>query len=444
VKPSLVCSALAGATLLLAGCANSAADKPGPGQKANIIMIMADDIGYECFGSYGSTQYHTPNLDRMAAGGIRFNHAYSQPLCTPSRVKLMTGLSNVRNYSAFSILNRDQRTFGHMLKAAGYRTMVAGKWQLFGAENYSERFRGKGTLPKDAGFDRYCLWQVDKLGSRYWKPLLNIDGENRQFPEDQYGPDIVSDYVCNFIEENRDRPFFAYYPMILVHNPFLPTPDSADRNSKDQQRNFEDMVAYMDKLVGRVVAKTEELGIADRTLILFTGDNGTNRKIKSRLGDRIIPGGKGLTIDYGTHVPLIGYWPGVIPAGQVSDELIDFTDFLPTFLELAQAPLHDGRSFLPFLKGERGQRREWLFTYYNPRPERTDPNWMGRETRYTRDQTWKLYGDGRFFNTRQDVFEKNPLTDLEPGSEAAKAREKLAAAMKTMPTKGQTLLKFAP
>lgn len=442
MKPHLVLSVLLCAVLLLAGCGEPA------GQKPNIVMIMADDVGYECFGSYGSTQYSTPNLDRMAANGIRFSHAYSQPLCTPSRVKIMTGLSNARNYSAFSILNRDQRTFGHMLQEAGYQTMVAGKWQLLGSENYNERFRGKGTWPADAGFDRHCLWQVDTRGLRYWEPLLTIDGQDQQFPKETYGPDIVTDYICDFMEENRERPFLAYYPMILVHSPFLPTPDSADRSSEDKQRNFEDMVAYMDKLIGRIAAKTEELGIAERTLILFTGDNGTSRLLTSTLHGKTIPGGKGLTIDYGSHVPFIGYWPGVIPAGQVSDEIIDFTDFLPTFLEMAGAPLpaeRDGRSFLPFLRGGRGEARDWLFTYYNPRPERNeDPDWYAPETRYTRDQSWKLYGDGRFFNTQDDPFEKNALTDLPEGSDAATAREKLASAMETMPAEGQTLLKFAP
>ena len=192
---------------------------------------MADDVGYECFGCYGSQQYSTPHIDRMAAQGIRFQHCYSQPLCTPSRVKLMTGLSNVRNYSAFSILNRDQRTFGHLLSEAGYKTFVGGKWQLLGADSYSTQFRGKGSLPDHAGFDSWCLWQVDKLGERYWNPLLNINGENRQFEADDYGPEIVTDHILRFMEENRDGPFFVYYPMILVHNPFLPTPFSKSRRA---------------------------------------------------------------------------------------------------------------------------------------------------------------------------------------------------------------------
>lgn len=421
---------------------------PSPDRKAgdrsnkpNLILILADDIGYECFGCYGSRQYRTPNIDRLARGGVRFEHCYSQPLCTPSRVKLLTGLSNARNYSAFSILNRDQRTIAHYLQDAGYRTAAVGKWQLLGADIYSPRFRGKGTHPKDAGFDRYCLWQVEKRGERYWGPLLNTDGVTKQYSKDVFGPDVANDYLLDFMEENRDRPFFIYYPMMLVHSPFVPTPDSKDRASKNRQRNFEDMVAYMDQLVGRVVRKTEELGIADRTLILFVGDNGTGRAIRSRLGGRVIRGGKGQSTDAGTRVPLVGYWPGATGPGRVSDDLVDFSDFLPTLLEAAGAPATaslDGRSFLPQLKGEPGNPREWVYIFSCPRPERHKP------VRFAREQRWKLYGDGRLFDVANDPREKHPLKEIPPDSEAAKARAKLAAALKQMPAEGQSLLKFAP
>ena len=124
-------------SLLTATCLLSA-----EARRPNIVLIMADDIGYECFGSYGSTQYKTPNIDQMAADGMRFTHCYSQPLCTPSRVKILSGISNVRNYSGFSVLNRDQRTIGQYFKDAGYATAIAGKWQLYGAEHYSAKFRG--------------------------------------------------------------------------------------------------------------------------------------------------------------------------------------------------------------------------------------------------------------------------------------------------------------
>lgn len=402
--------------------------------KPNIILIMADDVGYECFGCYGSQDYKTPNIDRLAAEGMRFEHCYSQPLCTPSRVKLMTGLSNVRNYSAFSVLNRDQRTFAHLLKEAGYKTFVGGKWQLLGAENYSEQFRGKGTWPKQAGFDRCCLWQVDQLGDRYWNPLLYIDGENRQFAADDYGPDIVTEHLLQFMRENQEGPFFIYYPMILVHNPFMPTPDSESREQKNKPRNFRDMVQYTDKIVGRIVAETESLGLADDTLILFAGDNGTHKSIASELGQRTIRGGKGDTTDAGTRVPLVAYQRGAVPGGMVSQDLIDFSDFVPTFQELAEARIPaglDGVSFAPQLRGDAGKPRHWMHCYYNPRPEKTSPQ------RFVRDQRWKLYGDGRFYDVLNDPTEQAPLHVKND------AWHTLSEALASMPAEGQTLLQFA-
>jgi arylsulfatase A-like enzyme len=399
----------------------------------NIVLIMADDVGYECFGCYGSEQYQTPHIDRLAAQGIRFDHCYSQPLCTPSRVKIMTGLSNARNYSAFSVLNRDQRTFGHMLKEAGYKTFIGGKWQLLGAEHYSKQFRGKGSWPEKTGFDHCCLWQVDRLGDRFWNPLLYINGENRQFDQDDYGPDIVTDHILEFIEENRQGPFLVYYPMILVHNPFLPTPGSESRQSKNKQRNFEDMVRHMDEVVGRIAAQIEQLGIAEETLILFTGDNGTNKAITSTLNGIEIRGGKGNTTDAGTRVPLVAYQPGTVPAGRICSDLIDFSDFVPTLQKLAERPIPtglDGVSFAPQLRGQTGEPREWIFCYYNPRPERTKP------ARFVRDQRWKLYGDGRFYDIAHDPLEQNPI------EEKNEAWTKLSQALASMPAEASTLLTF--
>lgn len=414
---------------LLATTSVRAAESDRP----NIVLIMADDIGYECYGCYGSKQYKTPNIDRMAANGIRFEHCYSQPLCTPSRVKIMTGISNVRNYSSFSVLKRDQCTFGHHLKDAGYKTFIGGKWQLLGAEHYSKQFRGKGSWPKTTGFDSCCLWQVDKLGDRFWNPLLHIDDTNRQFAKDDYGPDVVTEHILSFMEENREGPFFVYYPMILVHNPFLPTPGSVSRESKDKQQNFEDMVHHMDKVIGQIVEQSQKLGIAENTLFLITGDNGTNKAITSQLGDRVIRGGKGQTTDAGTRVALVAYQPETVPAGVVNEDLIDFSDFVPTFQQLAGAPVPeglDGVSFAPQLHGKTGKPREWMFCYYNPRPEKTEPK------RFVRDQRWKLYGDGRFFDVSKDPAEKRPVTKQN------KAWKKLSAAIESMPAEGESLLKF--
>ncbi len=404
-------------------------------EKTNVIVIMADDIGYECYGSYGGTSYKTPVLDKMAEKGMRFSHAYSNPVCTPSRVKIMTGLSNIRNYSAFSILRKDSRTFGHMMQEAGYKTAVAGKWQLYGADNYADEFRAKGAWPQDMGFDRHCLWQVYAKKERFWGPTVTIDGEVKDFPADVYGPDVYNDFLLERMEEYKDEPFFLYYPMVLTHSPFVPTPDSVDKKSKDKQQNFADMVAYMDKLIGKIVDKAQQLGIAERTLIMVTGDNGTNKSIKSKLGKSVIQGGKGLTTDAGTHVALIAYQPGTIPAGKVTDTLVEFSDFVPTIAQATGANCispTDGKSFLPQLHGKKGNPRDNIFVYYWPRPEKGEP------TRFVRDHRWKLYGDGRLYDVKNDVFEKKPLT----GPEYATVRKKLKKAMDAMPAEGQKILQY--
>jgi arylsulfatase A len=413
--------------------------------KTNVILIMADDIGYECYGAYGGTSYKTPVLDRMARQGMRFDHAYSNPVCTPSRVKIMTGLSNVRNYAAFGILRQSERTIGHMMKDAGYRTAIAGKWQLLGTEHYPEQTRGKGSWPQDAGFQRHCLWQVDTGGPRFWGPVITTDGTTQQFGKNVFGPDIYCQFLLDRMDEYQDEPFFLYYPMALVHwdhdstkedpHQFIPTPHSADRNNTNQQENFADMVSYMDTVIGRIVNKTVEMGIADRTLILVTGDNGTYRSIKSNIGDKVIVGGKGRPTDAGTHVALIAYQPGTVPADQICKSVVDFSDFAPTIAEATGAqPLSptDGRSFFPQLLGRKGNPRENIFIYYCPKPETSKP------LRFVRNERWKLYGNNRLFDVANDVLEKKPVT----GPASKGIRKQLQAALDQMPSEGQKLMNF--
>ena len=328
----------------------SGADSPA---RPNFVIILADDFGYECVRANGGTSYRTPELDRLAVTGMRFEHCYVQPLCTPTRVQLMTGLYNVRNYITFGQMDPNAVTFAQLLKRAGYATCIAGKWQL-GRDS---------TLPKRFGFDEYCLWQHLRRPPRYANPGLEINGVEKDFTGGQYGPDLVSDYACDFITRHEDGPFFLYYPMMLTHAPFQPTPDSSDWDPKAMgetvnraPKHFADMVAYMDKLVGRVITRLDDLRIRDRTLILFVGDNGTGRGVRSMMGDRVVIGGKGSTTVSGMHVPLIANWPGKIPAGRVSQDLIDSTDFLPTLCDAGGAippfPL-DGHSFYRQLLGER-------------------------------------------------------------------------------------------
>ena len=200
------------------------ADKP------NIILIMADDLGYECLGCYGSASYKTPFLDRLGATGMRFDHCYAQPLCTPSRVKIMTGRSNAHNYIKFGVFDFTEKTFAHVLKTAGYDTCIVGKWQLTGRA---------ANGPHDAGFDEYCLWHMEDAfapkDSRYRSPKIIHNGKSLEGLDGKYGPDIFCDHICAYLERHKSKkssPFLLYYPMALTHGPFAPTPDSKDWNKK--------------------------------------------------------------------------------------------------------------------------------------------------------------------------------------------------------------------
>lgn len=409
-------------------------------EKPNVVLILADDVGVEAFSSYGSEQYRTPRLDRIADTGVRFTHAYSTPLCTPSRVAIMTGKSNVRNYTDFGALQPGSYTFAQLFRDAGYKTAVAGKWQLQGSANVP------GTPTSASGFDTYCLWNTGRTKRpRYWTPSIEQDGRLLDLPADAYGPDVFTDFLIEFIEQNRDGPFLAYYPMALVHDPFLPTPDSADRDSRDEQRNFEDMVAYADKVVGRIDDTLERLGIADETILIFTSDNGTHRKIRSRLGHVAVQGAKGTPRDAGTHVPLIVRAPGAL-GGRVLDDLIDFSDFLPTLADAVGVPLPpeletDGVSFWPRILGQPGTPRAWHFTYYYPRPytRRFDADYNHPEVRFVRDQRYKLYADGRFFDVAIDPDESRAIPHGQGDPTAEAARQKLGSAMEQFPQHGQAL-----
>jgi arylsulfatase A len=393
---------------------------------------MADDLGYECLGCYGSKSYKTPVLDELARTGMRFEHCYSQPLCTPSRVKIMTGQYNFRNYVNFGVLDPKQKTFGHLLQSCGYATCVVGKWQLYGSVNQGAEVRGTGSMPGQAGFDEHCLWQIKGRGSRYKDPVMVQNGKNLDDLQGKYGPDVSCDYALDFIERHKAGPFLLYFPMAIVHSPFEPTPDSEDwgkNTKKSDTKYFADMVAYMDKIVGRIVDRLGELGLRENTLVLFVGDNGTDKSIRSQMADRVIRGDKGNTTDGGTHVPMIANQPGVVSAGKVCGDLVDFSDFVPTFAEATgtEVPENmkvDGRSFLPQLRGEKGNPREWIFCHY-------DPKWLGRKkaTRFVRDKRWKLYASGELYDVQADVLEQNPDPT---GPEAAEARKRLQAVLDSM------------
>ena len=410
------------------------------GQRPNIILIMADDLGYECLSSNGSTSYKTPYLDALAAKGMRFTHCYSQPLCTPSRVQIMTGRYNHANYTHFGYLNPEEFTFGNLARQAGYATCIAGKWQLNGLTYQLDRYQDS-TRPNDAGFDEYCLWQLTQpraKGERHAKPLIEQNGKLLDATEDDYGPDVFTNYILDFIERHQDKPFLVYYPMVLTHDPFVPTPDSPEWNGNRNKRNnrfFADMVAYMDQLVNKIHQKLEDLQLSENTILLFTGDNGTNRSIRSKTHTGYVQGGKATTPNAGTHVPLVAYWKGRTPAGKVCHDLIDFSDVFPTIGEAINAThprpgILEGRSFLPQLKGEKGTPRNWAYCYY-------DPLWGNLDqykNQFVRNQRFKLYQDGRFFDVPSDELEEHPL-DLDQAADSAhQAHKRLERALNQMPS----------
>lgn len=390
-------------------------------EHTNVVVIMADDLGYECIGANGGASYKTPRLDELARQGMRFEHCFVQPRCTPTRVQLMTGLYNVRNYTKFGELERSQTTFAHAFKKAGYATCIAGKWQL--GSNMS--------LPKHFGFDEYCLWQLDRRPPRYANPGLEVNGKRVDFSDGEYGPDIINKYAVDFIGRHREKPFLLYYPMILPHFPHQPTPDSDDwdptlrgERTNDNVEHFADMVAYMDKLVGNVLDALDEHGLRENTLVIFLGDNGTDVKITSRVGDREVRGGKGEATANGYHVPLIAGWPGTVPAGKICGDLVDSTDFFPTICHAAgvaipQGAALDGQTFLPQLKGEAGTPRQSVYIWYAREGGET------AQFEFARDRRYKLSRNGRFFDLQLDPREEAPLAEDAIVGEAAQAREKL-------------------
>jgi arylsulfatase A-like enzyme len=414
---------LGAASFAAPGCAGLSNPRKPSAKRPNIVFIMADDIGQPVLGCYGGTSYNTPNLDKLAATGTRFNHCYSSPVCAPSRVKIMTGRYGFRNYKKWGHIPPEEITFGHVLKDAGYATALSGKWQMVLQKTDPDHVT-------KMGFERNAVFGWHE-GPRYHGPLIYENGILRQEPEDKYGPDIFCQFITDFIKREQDGPFFAYYSTCLAHaiSNDLKVPPPVGPNGRYQ--TYKELVEYMDKLIGRIVSTLDEVGLRENTLILFTTDNGTPRKfitravnnkyieepIVSKMGDKTVNGGKGRLTDAGTKVPLIANWPGTTPAGKVSDDLIDFSDFMPTFAELGGTTppkdrVIDGVSFAPQLMGKRGNPRQWAYC-------------QSGNKAWVRTQRWKLYRDGRLFDMQNDPLEKSPISAETDTAETSAVRKKL-------------------
>lgn len=362
-------------------------------ERPNFIVFFADDLGAAELACYGHREHKTPNLDRLAASGVKFETAYACPICHPSRFMLLTGQYGSRN-GVYNFPGRrggpavaDQGpddiashlTLGKFLNSHGYATAMAGKWQL------------SGSIPgliHECGFDEYCCWayrayyeRADlerakaagiNFRSRYWKPSVIRNGRWVPTKDADYGEDLFADFVIDFVRRNKDEPFFVYYPMCLTHSPWLPTPDSVrpgDEKNRSSRANFAANVAYLDKVVGRVVRAVEEAGLAERTVMFFTADNGTGFR------------GKAEATELGARVPMIVHGPGRIQQRGATGELTDLSDLFPTISELAGLSLptdraFDGKSLAPFLTGKSESTREWIFAYIGDRRILRTKRWL--------------------------------------------------------------------
>jgi arylsulfatase A len=398
--------------------------------RPNIIFILGDDVGLSEIGCCGGDAYKTPHIDGLAKTGTRFEHCYAMPLCGPSRAVALTGRYPFRtglidNQSAEAIQPDRETMIPTVLKQAGYASVQVGKW-------------GQMSLgPAQWGFDEHLVF---KGSGRYWteqnpakrnrkraaQTAYTENGKPKPLAAGEYLPDRMHTFLVDFIRRHQQRPFFAYYCLSHIHGPILRTPDSRPGATPDQL--YADNVVYMDKLVGRLLDELDRLKLREKTLVVFTGDNGTARfgQDRSTLKGRRIHGQKGSMMEGGSRVPLMASWPGTTAAGEVNRDLTDFSDFFPTFAEVAGAPIPpsltiDGRSVAPQLKGRQGSPREWVYVEL-----------AGRS--YVRDARYKLTNGGEFFDMKDAPFNEIPIPRGAETGEARTARSRLQRVLAEHPT----------
>lgn len=352
------------------------------GQQLNIIYIMSDDIGYEIPTYNGGSSYSTPNLDFMAANGVQFPNFFSHPDGSPSRLAAMTGKYSYQNYGDWGYLASDQKTFGNMLRDAGYATCFVGKWQMDGGD----------FAIRNGGFNKYLAFlpytppygssDSDQYYRRYKNPLLYQNGN--YLPDSavagKYSEDMFYNYSSDFIDSNKNKPFLLFYSCNLAQRPWTPTPDdpefarwnpATDDMYRQNKKYFPGMIAYMDKNIGKLIAKVQSAGLASKTVFIFTSDNATNRNIQSVYKGTTVSGAKNYTYRAGINVPLVCYGSTALKKGKRDTALVDMTDFLPTMAGLAGIPVPttygtlDGTTFYDNLTGARKKtERTYVFCHW--------------------------------------------------------------------------------
>ncbi|MFC1635322.1 sulfatase-like hydrolase/transferase [Planctomycetota bacterium] len=422
--------------LRIAGTSMAAMALPGislsaeKGDRPNILFIMVDDLGKEWISCYGAEDIKTPNIDALAKTGMRFENAYSMPQCTPSRATLLTGqypwrTGWVNHWDAprwgvgyFDWKIRQNLTFTRIMKTFGYTTAAVGKWQI-------NDFRIAPDAMKKHGFDDWCMWTGYETGNppsgeRYMDAYINTPNGSKTYTG-QFGPDVYTDYLIRFMADHKDQPMMLYFPMALTHGPLVATPAEPNAETKMEKHNA--MIRYTDRLVGRIVRALDELKIRDRTIVIFTTDNGSSGGITGTRNGRKIRGGKAKKTENGVCAPFIVNCPGLVSKGVVTDALTDFTDLLPTFAELGEALVPkdlqiDGVSIAPLLLGKaKDSPRKWIMALGHGAAKLDEKGVRGKvdyTERVIRDKRYKVWVSkerkiSQLYDLLSDAFEENNL-----------------------------------
>ena len=452
-------SRLAAAAILLVACLSMEAQTADG--RPNIVFILLDNVGQEWFGCYGSEEGCTPNIDRLAASGVRVENCYTPPVCGPSRTVLLTGRyphstgfrlhHDAALYSGGGLDPKREIIFPRLLREAGYATGITGKWQI-------NNLYDEPDALKQHGFDEQLVWpgsiNAEKVGaaemerfrdivrresyeeavafnvhieSRYWDPVFLKSGK-RETRAGQFGPDVSQAFAIDFLRRHREHPFFLYLPMVLTHgqnftDPAVPTPlnRSADR---PHQEMFADMLQYADRLIGELIAELTRLNLRDNTIVFVASDNGSDKRFVAKRRGRKVRGDLYALTEAGGNVVLLANSPKLVKGGRTLP-LADFTDIYPTICEFAgvsHSPQHkpEGRSLAAFLRGQTSSPpRDWILNEYH-------------QTRVVRDTRFKFYSDGRLYDANADPAEQHDLAASQQ-PEIAAARDRLQRVLASLP-----------
>lgn len=424
-------------------------------QPRNIVFILIDDLNHygltpwglqtvgSTSGQFADIDLQTPAIDALARTGLRCDQAWVYPICEPTRVAMMSGMHNGRNFVYPKALHHSQITFSDVLKRGGYATGMYGKWKQ---TRGTPSIHGKDYISQ-FGWDDYSCFDVLEEGSRYIDPNIVVNGKPINYaktggldPETGrrwYGPDIYNRAALKFIEDHQSEPFFLYYPLALVHDQHMPTPDTQPKSEYDNydlkhkharnlrpgdnRKYFPDMLAYTDKMVGKIVAKLDELNLRERTLVVVMGDNGAKECFRFVSEDGSVRiGRKGHNRDGGEHVGLIFNQPGTIAAGTAGqqatyDGLFDAVDVYSTLIDAAGLEIPnpdrvDSISAWPQISGRKeGVHRTALYKWFNSNRAFRE---MEKVVTFAQTSDFKRYAphgsfpNGRFFDLRNDIEEE--------------------------------------